>query len=100
MLIENIDWQITSKCNRTCKYCFGPQQCETLTLDETIKTIDILIELGVKQIGLTGGEPLLQSDIKEFIKKIKNLNLKVKLDTNGTNYSKICRAWCKRNYTY
>lgn len=40
-------------------------------------------------ICITGGEPLLQLDIKDFIKKVKNLNLKVKLDTNGTNYLKL-----------
>ena len=38
---------------------------------------------------LHGGEPLLQPDIKEFIKKVKKLNLKVKLDTNGLSYDKL-----------
>lgn len=34
---------------------------------------------------ITGGEPTMHSDLPEFIKKIKKLGLKVKLDTNGTN---------------
>jgi pyruvate formate lyase activating enzyme len=33
---------------------------------------------------LTGGEPLLQDDIGDFIRKVKALGYKVKLDTNGT----------------
>lgn len=35
---------------------------------------------------ISGGEPTLQPDLKEFIKKVKEIGLDVKLDTNGTNY--------------
>ncbi len=35
-------------------------------------------------IAITGGEPLMQEDIGDFIKKVRELGLKVKLDTNGT----------------
>ncbi|OEG70841.1 hypothetical protein ATZ36_17905 [Candidatus Endomicrobiellum trichonymphae] len=34
---------------------------------------------------MTGGEPTLQNDLCNFIKKIKNLKFLVKLDTNDTN---------------
>lgn len=33
---------------------------------------------------ITGGEPMIQSDLEEFIQKIKNLGFLVKLDTNGS----------------
>lgn len=33
---------------------------------------------------ITGGEPLLQPDLAEFIKKVKSFGFKVKLDTNGS----------------
>ncbi len=35
-------------------------------------------------VAITGGEPLLQKDIGEFIGKIKELGYKVKIDTNGS----------------
>ena len=35
-------------------------------------------------IAITGGEPLLQTDIAEFIKKVRDIGLLVKLDTNGS----------------
>ena len=38
---------------------------------------------------ITGGEPLLSSDIVEFIKKIRSLGLLVKLDTNGSFPEKL-----------
>lgn len=34
---------------------------------------------------ITGGEPTLYKDLPDFIREIKDLGLKVKLDTNGTN---------------
>jgi pyruvate formate lyase activating enzyme len=36
-------------------------------------------------VSITGGEPTLQPDLPEFISEIKQLGLKVKLDTNGSN---------------
>lgn len=38
---------------------------------------------------ITGGEPLLQSEIEEFIRKIKDLGYAVKLDTNGSFPDKL-----------
>ena len=35
-------------------------------------------------VAITGGEPLIQPDIKEFIKKVRDLGFLVKLDTNGS----------------
>ena len=38
---------------------------------------------------VSGGEPLLQLDIEEFLRKIKDLGYAVKLDTNGSFPSKL-----------
>lgn len=34
---------------------------------------------------VTGGEPLINKDIGDFLSKVKELGFKIKLDTNGTN---------------
>jgi pyruvate formate lyase activating enzyme len=39
----------------------------------------------IEAVVITGGEPTLQKDLKNFIKKVKALNYLVKLDTNGTH---------------
>jgi len=70
------------------KMTFLPKK-EILTLEEIERLCDNFIEMGVKKIRITGGEPLVRKDI---IKLIKKLNLKKKytnleeitLTTNGT----------------
>ena len=40
-------------------------------------------------VAVTGGEPTLQRDLPEFLRKIKALGCAVKLDTNGTNPARL-----------
>jgi pyruvate formate lyase activating enzyme len=82
----------TAGCNFRCKYCHNPE----LVLPELIKRTtpipeDYLFDYFNKNsklldaVVITGGEPTLHPDLKDFIKKVKDIGLKVKLDTNGTN---------------
>lgn len=43
----------------------------------------------IEGVVISGGEPTLQPDLKDFIIKIKKMGFKVKVDTNGTNYKII-----------
>lgn len=79
-----------SGCNFRCHYCYNP----SLVLDETQNTYSeeyILDFLNKRKnilegVCISGGEPTIHSGLKNFIYKIKETtNLKVKLDTNGTN---------------
>ena len=46
---------------------------------------DRILKSGIKNITITGGEPLLQENIGEFLKKLsKNLDLNVEIETNGS----------------
>ena len=92
---------VTDRCDLRCVYCmkekmnFLPKN-EILTLEEIERLCDNFIEMGVKKIRLTGGEPLVRKDI---IKLIKNLNLKKKntklneitLTSNGTLLEKYAK---------
>lgn len=40
---------------------------------------------------ITGGEPTMQKDLPEFMRKVKEMGFLVKLDTNGSNYAMVER---------
>ena len=85
----------TYGCNMRCGYCHNPELViEPLNKDSLIPE-EYIIEYFKKRKGLidalviTGGEPTLQIDLIPFIKKIKNMGMFVKLDTNGSYPKKI-----------
>lgn len=49
---------------------------------------------------LTGGEPLLQPDVVDFIKRIKGAGYAVKLDTNGYHPDKLERLYSEKLLDY
>jgi pyruvate formate lyase activating enzyme len=83
--ISAIVW--TSGCNLRCPFCYNRNLA--LGAAELFPEEDILSFLSKRKgmlegVVISGGEPLLQQDLAEFIKKIKALGLLVKVDTNGT----------------
>lgn len=83
----------TGGCNLRCPFCHNaslvqkPMENDNQTefvLDYLKKRVGIL-----DGVCITGGEPLLQPDLKDFIKQIKDLGYKVKLDTNGALPNKL-----------
>lgn len=78
----------TQGCNFSCGYCHNPELFEH---KEPALSVQAFFEFLNKRKGkldgvvITGGEPTLHKDLKEFIKSIKDLGFLVKLDTNGTN---------------
>ena len=82
----------TGGCNYRCPFChnkdlvLNPQDVPTFSMD-TVFNYFVKRKNILDGVCITGGEPTLQKDLIPFIKKIKSLNLKVKLDTNGSNPS-------------
>ena len=75
-------------CNFKCPFCYNSSLIVRDT-DSLIPLNDFLAFLDQRKnlldgVAITGGEPLLNPDIVEFIKKIKDKGFKVKLDTNGS----------------
>ena len=80
----------TSGCNFRCPYCHNSDLVLGTNLVE-ISEIDVFDYLKKRKnildsVCVSGGEPTLQKDLPLFIKKLKDLGLLVKLDTNGTNF--------------
>lgn len=82
----------TPGCNMNCWYCHNRDIIsETKGGYDEDKILSLISERKTFLDGvvITGGEPTLQKDLIAFIEKIKKLGLKVKLDTNGTNFSVV-----------
>ena len=83
----------TFGCNLRCPFChnaslvLGGAQ-ESYTEEEILSYLEKRKGL-LDGICITGGEPLLQDGIAEFIKSIKDLGYSVKLDTNGCYPEKL-----------
>jgi len=65
----HVQWMLTRKCNYRCKGCnvWREQDKRELPTKEIKKGLDILRKLGVVEIVLSGGNPLLRDDIDEII---------------------------------
>lgn len=79
----------TGGCNFRCPYCHNPELVHLKNFKEVISEKDFFDFLKSRQgqldaVVITGGEPTLQKDLADFIKKIKKLGFLVKLDTNGS----------------
>lgn len=83
-----ISWNTTLKCNLKCSHCYINAQSKKsgreLTTDEGKGIIDQIAELGKTILVLSGGEPLLRSDIFELAQYGVQKGLIVTLGTNGT----------------
>ena len=83
----------TGGCNLRCPFCHNASL--VLTPHESQNMEDEVLDYLTRRKGLldgvciTGGEPLLQPDLIEFMQKIKVLGLAIKLDTNGSMPKKL-----------
>ena len=84
----------TGGCNFRCPFCHNRSLVFLNENDSEIANEDIFDFLKSRNkildgICITGGEPLLHKGITAFIKRVRDLGLKVKLDTNGSNFAAL-----------
>ena len=80
----------TGSCNLRCPYChnfdlvLNPEVFPREDEDEIIAFLKKRHGI-LKGVCITGGEPTMQSDLSDFIRRLKDIGYLVKLDTNGFN---------------
>ena len=89
-----LDWDgrvaaavFTRGCNLRCPFCHNPEL--VLGRSESLDPEEILGDLRRRRdfldgVAVSGGEPCLQSGLASFLRRVVDLGLGVKLDTNGT----------------
>lgn len=84
----------TKGCNFRCPFCHNALLVTEQGNEETHSDTEVLSYLK-KRVGvldgvcITGGEPLMQKELPDFIRKVKELGYQVKLDTNGSFPEKL-----------
>jgi pyruvate formate lyase activating enzyme len=82
----------TTGCNFRCSYCHNAglvipkeiRKSPKVKAEELLKWINNNKKM-LDAVVITGGEPTLHKNLPGFLAQIKYMNLKIKLDTNGTN---------------
>jgi cyclic pyranopterin phosphate synthase len=89
--IRSVRVSVTDKCNFRCRYCMPAEglewlpRDEVLTFEEIARLVRVLSEMGVDEVRLTGGEPLVRRDLPvlvSFLSEIPGVR-DLSLTTNG-----------------
>ena len=88
---HHAQWLITRKCNYRCRGCnvWKEQDKRELSTEEMRKGLDILKELGIVEIVLSGGNPLLREDAAEIIEYASKLFITTVYDNGSMAAKKI-----------
>ena len=87
--IRSLRVSVTDKCNFRCRYCMPAdglewlERDELLTFEEIERLVRVLAAMGVEEVRLTGGEPLVRRDLPVLV----NLTLLVTAFTLIANSS-------------
>ena len=88
---------VTDRCNLRCRYCMPAEglpwlaKPEMLTDDELVRLVRIFVGLGVEQIRLTGGEPLLRRSLVDVVRRVAALQPRprIAMTTNGIGLDRL-----------
>jgi cyclic pyranopterin phosphate synthase len=92
---------LTDKCNLRCTYCMPAEgldwmpAAEMLSDDELVRVIGVAVrDLGITEVRLTGGEPLLRRGLVDLVRRLADLRPRPKLSmtTNGIGLAKVVEA--------
>jgi GTP 3',8-cyclase len=92
--VHDLRISVTDRCNFRCVYCMPREVFDAdhaflphgaiLTFEEIARLARIFVDLGVKKIRLTGGEPLVRRDMHRLVHLLSPLAAEVTLTTNGS----------------
>jgi MoaA/NifB/PqqE/SkfB family radical SAM enzyme len=85
-----VHYYITDKCNAKCEFCdiWKKSKGENAKLEDVSQNLAAARKSGAKFVDFTGGEPLLNPDLPEFLEIAKKLNFITSVTTNALVFKK------------
>src|SRR5438046_5808856 len=77
---DDLRVSITDRCNFRCVYCMPAEglawlpKGDILSYEEIERLVCIMLRIGVEEVRLTGGEPLVRKDLAELIRRLARLD--------------------------
>ena len=74
--IKSLRVSVTDKCNFRCRYCMPAEGLEwlpreqVLSFEEITRLVRVMATMGVSEVRLTGGEPLVRRDLPELVRMV------------------------------
>ncbi|WP_265937856.1 GTP 3',8-cyclase MoaA [Bacillus thuringiensis] len=102
--LQDLRISVIDRCNFRCTYCmpaeiFGPDYAFLkdeflLTFDEIERLAKLFVNIGVRKIRITGGEPLLRKDLAKLIARLVKIDglIDIGLTTNAIHLTKQAKA--------
>ncbi|HEX8119744.1 MAG TPA: GTP 3',8-cyclase MoaA [Solirubrobacteraceae bacterium] len=88
--ITSLRISVTDRCNLRCTYCMPEHgatflpRTELLSYEEIERLVGVAAAVGVSEVRLTGGEPLVRRDLPELVRRLARLPVEdLSLTTNG-----------------
>ncbi|WP_052889126.1 GTP 3',8-cyclase MoaA [Thermogemmatispora carboxidivorans] len=105
--IRNLRISITDKCNFRCTYCMPAEglpwlkKAEILTYEEIERLARLAVSMGIEQIRLTGGEPLVRRDVPDLVRRLRQIEglRSLSLTTNGVLLKQLARPLAEAGLT-
>src|SRR5215467_1731484 len=105
--IKSMRISITDKCNFRCTYCMPAEglpwlkKAEILSYEEIERIARVAVSLGIEQIRLTGGEPLVRRDVPELVRQLRTIEglRSLSITTNGILLKQQARALAEAGLT-
>jgi cyclic pyranopterin phosphate synthase len=90
-LIGDVRVSVTDRCNFRCQYCMPAdglpwlERAEVLRFEEIARIVGLLAAMGVRDVRLTGGEPLVRRDLPRLVELLAHIEdvQDLSLTTNG-----------------
>ncbi|MBA3383494.1 MAG: GTP 3',8-cyclase MoaA [Actinobacteria bacterium] len=97
--IKSVRVSVTDKCNFRCTYCMPAEglewlaRAEVLSFEEIARLVAVLARLGVDEVRLTGGEPLVRRDLPVLVRMLADTPgaRDLSLTTNGVLLDRLAQ---------